>query len=119
MKVNRGDVVILNYPFSSGSGARVRPALVVQPDQRNRLLTSTIVAMITSNVTRVGADPTQLFIDVSTPEGQQSGLRVNSAVTCGNLFTIDERLIRQKIGELPDAVMQQVDVCLKEAVGIR
>jgi mRNA interferase MazF len=118
MKVLRGDVVLIRHPFSDASGARVRPALVVQSDTRNASLTNTILAMITRNVSRVGTDPTQMLIDISTPDGQLSGLHADSAVTCGNLFTVHEDLIQSKIGELSDVLMQQVDGCLKAAVAI-
>lgn len=68
MNNRRGDVVILDYPFSDSSGAKVRPALVVQSDQRNAILTNTIVAPITKNLQRLRTDPTQLLIDIATPE---------------------------------------------------
>jgi mRNA interferase MazF len=118
MKVQRGDVVLLDLPFGDASGSKVRPALVVQADNRNIALTNTIVAMITKNLRRVGLDPTQLLIDITTPDGQLSGLRVNSAVTCGNLFTVHEDRIHKKIGELPGTLLQQVDDCLKAALGL-
>jgi mRNA-degrading endonuclease toxin of MazEF toxin-antitoxin module len=38
MKVKRGDVAIIDHPFSDASGTKVRPALVVQTDPRNTLL---------------------------------------------------------------------------------
>jgi hypothetical protein len=34
MRVNRGDVVLVDYPFTTG-GAKVLPALVVQNDRDN------------------------------------------------------------------------------------
>jgi mRNA-degrading endonuclease toxin of MazEF toxin-antitoxin module len=34
MRMNRGDVVLVDYPFTTG-GAKVRPALVVQNDRDN------------------------------------------------------------------------------------
>ena len=37
MKVRRGDVVLLDHPFSDASGTKVRPALVVQGDARNAI----------------------------------------------------------------------------------
>ena len=116
MKVTRGDVVLIDYPFSNAGGSKIRPVLVVQADLRNGLLTNTIVAMITKNVSRVASDPTQLLIDISTPDAAQSGLTLTSAVTCGNLFTLHENLVRRKIGELSAAVMQQVNDCLKAAL---
>jgi len=62
--------VLVDFPFAGGGGSEVRPALVVQNDRDNARLTNTVVAMITSRVQRA-AEPTQLFLDVSTPEGKQ------------------------------------------------
>src|SRR5262249_52674772 len=105
MKVKRGDVVLLDHPFSDASGAKVRPALVVQNDSRNARLTDTIVTLITKNLSHVGKDPTQLLIDLTTAAGQASGLRVNSAVKCGKLYTVHEDAIQKKLGFLPSALM--------------
>jgi mRNA interferase MazF len=118
MKVKRGDVVLILHPFNNATGAKVRPALVVQSDARNANLTNIILAMVTKNLSRVGTDPTQILVDISTPDGQLSGLHADSAVTCGNLFTVHEDLIQSKIGELSDALMQQIDTCLKAALGL-
>jgi mRNA interferase MazF len=116
MQVHRGDVVLIDHPFSDATGAKVRPALVIQSDTRNALLTETIVALITKNLKHVGTDPTQLLIDLSTVEGRASGLNVSSAVKCGKLLTIHENLIRRKLGVLSAALMQQVNDCLKSAL---
>ena len=118
MKVNRGDVVLLDYPFSDTGGSKVRPVLVVQSDARNALLTNTVVAMITKNVSRVGVDPTQVLIDITTPDGALSGLTLTSAVTCGNLFTVHEDLVRRKIGDLAAPLLRQVDDALKAALDL-
>ena len=118
MKVNRGDVVLLDYPFSSGAGSKVRPVLVVQGNRDNARLTNTIVAMITRSVHRASQVDTQFLIDVATPEGHATGLKATSAVNCSNLFTVSEQLLRKKIGELPPAIMRQIDDCLKAALGI-
>src|SRR5260370_30188390 len=103
MKVNRGEVIIVDHPFSDATGSKVRPALVVQADSRNALLTNTIVALITKNLSRVSVDATQLLVDLRTPDGRKSGLNVTSAVTCGNLFSVHEDRIRKKLGELSAA----------------
>ena len=116
MKCRRGDVVLLDHPFSDAKGTKVRPVVVVQGDSRNAALTSTIVAMITKNTGRVGIDPTQMLIDIGTPDGRKSGLNVNSAATCGNLFTVHEDRIKKKIGELSKTLMQQINDCLKLAM---
>jgi mRNA interferase MazF len=118
MKAGRGDVVIINHPFSDASGAKVRPALVVQDDRRNAQLTETIEALISTNVRHVATDPTQVLIDVTTPDGKPSGLNMNSAVKCAKLFTIHENLVRRKIGVLSVTLMLRVNDCLKTAMAI-
>lgn len=115
MSVQRGDVVLAWYPFASGAGGKRRPCLVVQNDRDNARLTNAVVAQITSNL-RAASEPTQLLIEVSTPEGQQSGLLHDSLVSCNNLATIEQSLIVKVIGSLPAANMRQVDDCLKAAL---
>jgi mRNA-degrading endonuclease toxin of MazEF toxin-antitoxin module len=100
MKVKRGDVVLLDHPFSDATGSKVRPSLVVQGDVRNGKLTDTIVALITKNVKNVAKDRTQVLVDLTTTDGKASGLKVDSAVKCGNLYTVHEDDIKKKIGQL-------------------
>jgi mRNA interferase MazF len=117
--MRRGDVVILDAPFSDRTGSKVRPALVVQGDEWNRRLSDTIIALITSSSRRFTGAATQLPIDTSTSEGRQSGLRIPSVVQCENLVTIDQSLILHSIGHLSDDVMRGIDQCLRVSLGIR
>jgi mRNA-degrading endonuclease toxin of MazEF toxin-antitoxin module len=118
MKVQRGDVVLVDHPFSEASGSKIRPVLVVQNDTRNALLTETIVVLISKNVQHVHTDPTQLLIEIATPDGQAPGLNSDSAVKCGKLFTLHEGLIRRRIGSLSVSLMQQVNDYLKTAMAL-
>jgi mRNA-degrading endonuclease toxin of MazEF toxin-antitoxin module len=87
MKVNRGDIVLADYPFASGGGSKLRPVLVLQDDYYNARIANVIVANITSNL-KNRHDKGHFLIDVSTPEGAQSGLHGDSLVSCINLATI-------------------------------
>jgi mRNA interferase MazF len=118
MNVQRGDVVLVDYPYSDRTGSKVRPCLVVQSDHNNRRLADTIVVTITSRTQHVPTEPTQLLIEVSTPAGQQSGLLFTSAVQCENILTVDGNFVIRKIGTLPSDVMLQVNDCLKSALAI-
>src|SRR5437773_1983316 len=117
MTLSRGDVVIVNWPFSTGQGRKPRPALVVQNDRDNQRLANTIVAMITSRTHRAN-EPTQLLVDISTPEGKQTGLRQDSVVNCVNLFTIEQSCVLHTIGSLPPALLRKIDICLKSALDL-
>jgi mRNA interferase MazF len=118
MSVSRGDIVLVQLPFASGTAAKVRPVLVVQSDHNNRRLTNTIIAAITSNVSRVDHEPTQFLIDTTTPQGEASGLKFNSAVICEYLATIEQGRIGRRLGQLPVSAMWHIDDCLRAALGI-
>jgi mRNA-degrading endonuclease toxin of MazEF toxin-antitoxin module len=113
----RGDVVLLHFPFSSGAGSKVRPAVVIQSNLNNRRLKSSIVAMIGSAL-RHSHEPTQLVIDPNDPDGKSSGLLLVSAVKCENLFTIDQSLVHRRIGALHPNLMDGVDNCLRESLSL-
>ena len=117
MPVSRGDVILTYVPNVGSPGGKVRPALVVQSDHNNARLKETIIAAITSNLSRVH-EATQLLIEVATPEGAASGLLHDSVVRCERLHSIPQGDVRRVIGKLSDALMQQIDVCLKAALAI-
>lgn len=71
MNVQRGEVVLVDFPYAGGAGSKVRPALVIQNDRDNARLVNTIVAQITGTTHRA-LEATQVRIDLNTPEGQQS-----------------------------------------------
>lgn len=114
--VNRGDVVLLHYPFSSGRGAKMRPALVVQADKNNQRLSNTIVVMITRTTKRAQHEATQYLLDPATPEGNVAGVLHPSAITCENLLTVEQQLIIRKIGSLSATSMEHIGSCLKAAL---
>jgi mRNA interferase MazF len=113
----RGDVVIVDFPFTSGAQSKVRPALVVQNDKDNARLPKTIVAMITGNLRR-RAEPTHLFVDPGKAEGASSGLSGPSLIVCSNLFTLDQASIIRTAGQLTPTLLQRVNDCLKAALEI-
>lgn len=97
--MTRGDVVIVEFPYSDGRRGKNRPALIVQNDRDNRRLTNAVVAMISGN-TLHATEPTQVFIDPATAIGASSGLHGPSVVKCCNLYTVRQQDILRNIGRL-------------------
>jgi mRNA interferase MazF len=118
MTHTRGDIVLANLPFTDLSGAKVRPALVVQADRNNARLEDVILAMIPRTTVRATTEPTQLLIDITTPQGRATGLLHTSAIKCEHLITLHKSFVQRVIGRLPDPLMQQVDACKKAAWAI-
>ena len=117
MPVKRGEVILAYVPNVGSPGGKLRPALVVQSDHNNARLNETVIAAVTSNTSRVH-EATQLLIEVATPDGAASGLLHDSAVRCERLHSIPQADVRRVIGSLSDFLMQQVNACLKAALGL-
>jgi mRNA interferase MazF len=117
MSFSRGDVVLADFRFSSGTAQKLRPAIVVQSDVNNRRLASTILVPITSN-TRFQNESTQIALDPASPDGKLTGLLRPSAVKCENIATVETRLVRRKIGVLPHNLHGQLDAALKVALAL-
>ncbi len=118
MKVSRGDIVLVDFPYSDQTGSKVRPALVVQDDRWNATLQDTVLAVITSSSRRFVGAPTQFFVALVSDEGQSAGLRADSVVECNNLVTYDTSLILLHLGTFSNVAMADVDDCLRASLGL-
>ena len=112
--MNRGDVVIIDFPYSDGTGSKVRPSLVVQADTLNPIRDDVILAIITSMSS--GRPDMEILIEVTEEPG--SGLRFDSYLQCDTLMTLDRSLVLGVIGSLSAQTMQKVNRCLKAALGL-
>jgi mRNA interferase MazF len=115
--MNRGDVILVRFPHPSGIRGKKRPAVVVQSDVYNQAVKTVVVAEVTKNLT-MASDPACLLIDVTTLEGQATGLKRNSVVSCLLLATIDRDRVDQVLGTLPAALSNDLNDCLKAALGM-
>ena len=51
MNIRRGDIAIVDFPYSDYTGSKVRPALVVQSDVWNQRIDDTILSGRAANQT--------------------------------------------------------------------
>jgi len=117
MSLNRGDVGLARFPHAAGGRGKKRPVVVVQADPYNQRLRHFILAEVTTNLSEAG-DPANLLIEVSTPDGQATGLLQDSVVTCLHLITMTEDRVKRVVGKLSPALLQKLDNCLKAALGL-
>ena len=114
MSCKRGDVILVRFPNSDLKTYKKRPALVVQADGLATGLPQKIIALITSNLNRTGV--TRVFFQKQSQNGLAMGLALDSMVVTDNLVTVLDREIDKTIGYCP--TMQQVDVALKQTLGL-
>ena len=93
--------------------AKRRPVLVIQsgPFNASRLNT-TIAAVITSN-TGLAAMPGNVFLPATS-----SGLPKDSVVNVTALVTLDKSDLDTEAGQLPTALMNEVDRGLRRVLGL-
>lgn len=114
--MTRGDVVLVRPAHASGGRGKKRPAVVVQSDAYIGRVRTVVVAEVMSNLVMRG-DPACLFIDVTTADGQATGLSQDSVVSCLLLSRVLEDSVSQVRGTLSPALRQKLDDALRAALG--
>jgi len=109
--MNRGDVVLVDWQFSDGTGSKLRPAVVVQADFLNRSIDDTVLVSIT---TRSRSALTEVLLDPAV-ETNAALTRASYAVCC-NFQTTDQRLIYRRIGGLSAAAVTEIEEKIKTAL---
>src|SRR5581483_7860077 len=107
-RMNRGDVVEVDWPYSDLSGSKRRPAVLVQADYLNGLLDDAVYVKVQG--TAYGVPGTEVRLDPAVETG--SGLSKVCYASCKDLLTRDQALIRRTVGYLSDAAMWQIADCL-------
>lgn len=111
----RGDIVLVPFPNSDLRTAKLRPALIVQSDNLETGLPQVVLAMISSNLNRVG-HKSRVLIKTSTEIGKQSGLLFDSVVMCDNLATVTLNAIIRKVGHLDG--LAEIEDALRHTLGL-
>jgi mRNA interferase MazF len=94
-----GDVVLVRFPFSDLSEAKLRPALVLAGAGRN----DWILCQITSN-----PYGDQNAVPLSRKDFESGSLRIRSYARPAKLFTASRDLMIQEVGRVRRAAFSQV-----------
>ena len=112
MTYNRGDILLVPFPFSDLSATKVRPAVVISSPAYHATEPDLILAAITSN-TAAATSP----MDYVLQDWQAAGLRYPSALK-PILFALDPARIIYQVGALTLADLVAVDERLRRALGL-
>ena len=112
--MNRGDVVLVDWPYSDLTGAKLRPAVVVQADFLNGLIDDAVFVKVQGKA--YGIPGTEVRLD--PVDETASGLLKVSYASCRDILTRDQALVHHTLGALSDAAMRQIEDCLKTVLGI-
>jgi mRNA interferase MazF len=112
----RGHVVVVNVPFSTQTGSKPRPAVVVSAAAFHGPLPDVIVCPISSQP-RYSQRPGPG--DVPLQHWRAIGLRHPSAARVSNLFAVERSLIKRVLGRLAADDLAQLERELRAALGLR
>ena len=110
--IKRGEIYYadLNPVVGSEQGG-IRPIIVLQNDVGNKYSPTVIAAATTSRLTKAKL-PTHIELT-----RENTPMPKDSVVLLEQIRTIDKRRIKEKIGELPPDVMQQINDALLVSLG--
>jgi len=97
------ELVLLPFPFSDLTSAKVRPALVLSTDVYNTDCDDVIVCALTTNLSR-----TDYSVLIQQTDLESGVLKVPSRVKVDALIQADQSLILTSIGRLKASVFEQV-----------
>lgn len=111
--LKRGEIILVNLePVKGSEQGGIRPCLVIQNDDGNKISPITIIASITSKEF-TKEYPTNVFISK-----QESHLDRDSTIMLNQIKTIDKSRIIKKISSLDYNTMRKVDIALKISLDI-
>ncbi len=116
---NRGDVVIVPFPFvtSEGASQKARPALIISDHSIDRRFEDLIMVGITSRTVK-NLKEMEYRIVSGTEDFKYSGLIKTSVVRCDYIMTVPRGIVARRLGHLPDKTMKKIDKKLKLSLGL-
>ena len=113
MSCNRGDVVLVPFPFTDLSTQKQRPALVISSNSFNASSADTILLGITSQIPKSLAESDY---HLTSDEQKQAGLPKPSLVKATKVVTLSQALIRRTVGQLPSPTVNRLVEKLTKAI---
>ena len=115
--VKRGSVVLIRYPFTDLTGAKVRPALVVTP---NHLLPrlEDVLCLFISSAMPDDFLPTDFVLEPGHPSFPTTGLKRRSVLRMHKLALLHKVLVLRVLGQGDPSLMYEVDQRLRLALGL-
>lgn len=98
--MQQGDIVIVNFPFTSLAETKIRPALIISNDKFNSGTNVILLAIF-------GKD--NIYSDELFDEDLLNGkLNKKSYIRFSNIFSFEKRLIIKRIGELKTEALERI-----------
>lgn len=113
MTVKRGEIYYADLsPVVGSEQGGIRPVLIVQNDVGNKFSPTVIAAAITSQKEKSKL-PTHIQLD-----SENCGLSKDSVVLLEQIRTLDKKRLKEKMGQLDNSAMYEIDRGLSVSFGL-
>lgn len=114
--MKRGDIVLINYPFTNLLSSKVRPALIISSDSFTKSGEDAIFMFISSQT--VNPQPTDLFLDQGDTEFLRTGLKKASLIRTAKIATLSKNLASSHLGQVGPRLMGEIGKKLREVLSL-
>ena len=110
MAYERGDVVLIPFPFTDLSTAKTRPAVVVNSPLYWHIRAEYLLAYVSSQISRANPELDHVLVD-----WEAAGLLKPSFMR-PKIAAIDPTLVVYHVGKLSAQDLSGIDACLRQAL---
>lgn len=107
----RGDVVLVPFPFTDQTTIKKRPAVVISSTNYNNASSDIVIMAITSQT-----EKTFGIGECMIKNWNEAGLLKSSSIKPA-ISTIEKKLVLKKLGKLSSEDLSTMDMALKEFLG--
>ena len=108
----KGKIVLVPFPFTDLTAAKLRPALVIHESERD-----VIIAFISSKVPPKSSE-SEVVIAKGRQGFEKTGLKTDSVIRLDKVATVLKELIVGELGELVGDMVQEVNAKLTKIMQI-
>jgi len=122
MNIKRGEVYWVELPQGQGSEQKgKRPCVIIQNNKGNKFSPTTIVGVLTKSTNNKRKIPTHKEILPENFKNKQQAIEkkfINSTFLAEQIKTVDLSRLGDKIGELREDKIKEIDKCIAISLGI-
>ena len=111
LKVKQREIILINFPFSDLTGAKVRPALVISNNSYNRTNLDTVVLAITSNLS---PHPYKVLVEMQNLES--GSLPLKSAIRVDKPFSVLQTKVLKIQAKITVNKLEEVKLLINQLI---
>ena len=114
--IQRGDIVLLSFPFTDLSADKRRPALVISEDSFNNSNQDVVFIFITTESYNT---PFDMRLESSDSRFALTGLKGSAATfRTSKIMTLDRNLAQKRLGSADPTLLRDIELRLKSLFNI-